>query len=165
MTSMPLYENLLYAAPTLTPSEIPDYYKDATFGVKTQNIARVETPEPGVTIVRDEYDVPHIYGVTRNDVMFGAGYAAAEDRLFLMDVLRHTAEASLSSFIGGAAGNQAMDEAQWTVAPYTQADLQAQIDDAGKLYGATGLQIVADASAYVDGRQRVHQRPPRRTRR
>src|SRR5580658_11095942 len=26
-----LYENLLYAAPTLTPSEIPDYYKDATF--------------------------------------------------------------------------------------------------------------------------------------
>jgi acyl-homoserine lactone acylase PvdQ len=148
---MPLYENLLYAAPTLTPSEIPDYYKDATFGVKTQNIARVETPEAGVTIVRDKYDVPHIYGVTRDDVMFGAGYAAAEDRLFLMDVLRHTAEASLSSFIGGAAGNQAMDEAQWTVAPYTQADLQAQINDAGKLYGANGLQIVSDANAYVAG--------------
>jgi acyl-homoserine lactone acylase PvdQ len=148
---MPLYENLLYAAPTLTPSEIPDYYKDATFGVKTQNIARVESPEAGVTIVRDQYDVPHIYGVTRDDVMFGAGYAAAEDRLFLMDVLRHTAEASLSSFIGGAAGNQAMDEAQWTVAPYTQADLQAQINDAGKLYGATGVQIVSDATAYVAG--------------
>jgi acyl-homoserine lactone acylase PvdQ len=148
---MPLYENLLYAAPTLTPSEIPDYFKDATFGVQTQNIARVETPEPGVTIVRDQYDVPHIYGQTRADVMFGAGYAAAEDRLFLMDVLRHTAEASLSSFIGGAAGNQAMDEAQWTVAPYTQADLQDQLDNAGTLYGAAGLQMVSDADNYVDG--------------
>ena len=146
-----LYDNLLYAAPTLTPSEIPNYFKDATFGVKPQNIARVETPAPGVTIVRDEYDVPHIYGQTRADVMFGAGYAGAEDRLFLMDVLRHTAEASLSSFIGGAAGNQAMDEQQWTVAPYTQADLQAQINNAPKLYGAAGVQVVNDVNAYVAG--------------
>jgi acyl-homoserine lactone acylase PvdQ len=146
-----LYENLLYAAPTLTPAEIPDYFKDATFGVKSQDIARVETPEPGVTIVRDQYDVPHIDGQTRADVMFGAGYAGAEDRLFLMDVLRHTAEASLSSFVGGSAGDQAMDEQQWTVAPYTQADLQAQLDDAGTLYGAAGLQIVSDANAYVNG--------------
>ena len=37
--------------------------------------------------------MPHIYGDTRADVMFGAGYAGAEDRLFLMDVLRHTGRA------------------------------------------------------------------------
>jgi acyl-homoserine lactone acylase PvdQ len=34
--------------------------------------------------------------------MFGAGYAAAADRLFLIDVLRHAARAELSSFAGGA---------------------------------------------------------------
>jgi len=28
----PLYNNLLYAAPTLTNAQLPDYYKDATFG-------------------------------------------------------------------------------------------------------------------------------------
>jgi len=104
-----------------------------------------------VTIVRDQYDVPHIYGQTRAEVMFGAGYAGAEDRLFLMDVLRHTAEATLSSFVGGAAGNRAMDEQQWTVAPYTQADLQTQLDNAGALYGAAGLQVVSDDDAYVAG--------------
>ena len=29
----PLYENLLYGAPTLTDETIPNYFKDATFGV------------------------------------------------------------------------------------------------------------------------------------
>src|SRR5579862_8762750 len=84
---LPMYENLEYAAPTLTDSEIPDYFKDATFGVKPGDIASVESPEPGLTIVRDSYDVPHIYGDTDAEVYFGAGYAGAEDRLFLMDVL------------------------------------------------------------------------------
>jgi acyl-homoserine lactone acylase PvdQ len=105
-----------------------------------------------VTIERDSrYDVPHIYGSTRAGVEFGAGYAAAEDRLFLMDVLRHTAEAKLSSFIGGSAGNQAMDAAQWTVAPYLQSDLQEQITEAPIEYGATGTQIVSDLDNFVAG--------------
>ena len=149
---LPLYENLLYAAPTLTDAEIPQYFKDATFGVKAGEVASTESPRADVTIIRDSgYDVPHIYGSTRAGVEFGAGYAAAEDRLFLMDVLRHTAEASLASFVGGSAGNQAMDAAQWTVAPYTQADLQFQIDEAPQVYGATGAQLVSDATNYVEG--------------
>ena len=60
-------------------------------------------PKPGVTILRDKaYGVPHIYGDTRADTMFGAGYAGANDRLFLMDVLRHTGRAELASFLGGS---------------------------------------------------------------
>ncbi len=148
---LPLYENLLYAAPTLTVSEIPNYYLNATFGVQSQDVTSTEQPIDGVTILRDEYDIPHIYGATRSDVEFGAGYAAAQDRLFLMDVLRHTAEASLSSFVGGSAGDKAMDEAQWTVAPYTTADLNEQIADASTLYGAQGRQVVQDVDGYVDG--------------
>jgi acyl-homoserine lactone acylase PvdQ len=148
---LPLYENLLYAAPTLTDSQVPSYFLNATFGVPSADITRVEQPAAGVTIIRDANDIPHIYGATRGDVMFGAGYAAAEDRLFLMDVLRHTAEASLSSFVGGGAGNEAMDEAQWTVAPYTQADLQKQVNDMPILYGAAGAQLVQDVGNYVDG--------------
>ncbi len=29
----PLYENLVYGAPTLTEAQIPDFFNDATFGV------------------------------------------------------------------------------------------------------------------------------------
>ncbi len=149
---LPLYENLVYADPTLTPSQVPSYFKDATFGVKPGDVLSVESPEAGLTIVRDRgYDVPHIYGQTRGEVMFGAGYAGAEDRLFLMDVLRHSAEGDLASFAGGSASNRAMDEAQWAIGPYTQQDLQEQVDMAPKLYGAEGSQMVQDAQNYVDG--------------
>jgi acyl-homoserine lactone acylase PvdQ len=148
---LPMYENLVYAAPTLTDAQVPDFYKDATFGVPDSDVASVEHPEPGLTIVRDQYDVPHIYGDTRAEVTFGTGYAAAEDRLFLIDVLRHTAEAQLASFVGGSASNRAMDETQWGIAPYTQADLQEQIDLAPKLYGAQGTQLVQDGTNFVDG--------------
>jgi acyl-homoserine lactone acylase PvdQ len=127
---LPLYANLVYADPTLTPDEIPTYYKDATFGVQPSNIASMESPEPGLTIVRDQYDVPHIYGTTRSQAEFGLGYVAAEDRLFFIDVLRHVARAQLSSFVGGSPGNRAMDETQWAIAPYTESDLQSQIDNA-----------------------------------
>ena len=147
-----LYENLVLASPGLTHDQIGDYFKDATFGVKPEDIASTEQPKPGVTIIRDrQYGVPHIYGDTRADVAFGAGYAGAEDRLFLMDVLRHTGRAQLSSFVGGSAGNRQMDRTQWQIAPYTEADLQKQIDQAPVLYGDLGRQVVDDVTAFVAG--------------
>src|SRR5207253_3350170 len=105
-----------------------------------------------VTSERDKsFGVPHIYGVTRAGMMFGAGYAAAADRLFFIDVLRHTARAELSSFIGGAEGNRAMDRAQWLIAPYTEADLESQINNAVALYGAEGEKVVNDVKEFVAG--------------
>jgi acyl-homoserine lactone acylase PvdQ len=149
---LPLYAGLIYASPTLTHAQIANYYKDATFGVPAGDEASTETPRSDVTIVRDKsFGVPHIYGTDRAGVMFGAGYAGAEDRLFLMDVLRHTGRAELSSFVGGAAGNRAMDATQWSIAPYTEADLQSQVDNATKLYGAAGQQVVDDVTNFVAG--------------
>src|SRR5882762_4765116 len=71
----PLYQNLVYADPTLTDAQVGDYFKDATFGVRSGGVTRTETPTAGLTILRDSYAVPHIYGQTRAAVMFGAGYA------------------------------------------------------------------------------------------
>jgi acyl-homoserine lactone acylase PvdQ len=152
MDQLPLYEGLMYASPTLAKDQISRYYKDATFGVRPDDIGSYETPRPGLTIARDAgYGVPHIYGVTRGDVMFGTGWAGAQDRLFLMDVLRHTGRADLSSFIGGGAGNRAMDRTQWALAPYTEADLQSQVDGAGRMYGVEGQQVVADVTEFIAG--------------
>jgi acyl-homoserine lactone acylase PvdQ len=149
---LPLYANLLYASPTLTREQIPSYFKDATFGVKEGDVASRESPRADVTIERDgSFGIPHVYGSTRAGVMFGAGYAGAEDRLFLMDVLRHAARAELSSFAGGAEGNRAMDRRQWLIAPYTEADLQSQIDNSPKLYGASGERSIEDGKEFVAG--------------
>jgi acyl-homoserine lactone acylase PvdQ len=151
---LPLYRDLVYADPHLTHGQIARYFKDATFGVKPGDVASTETPlgHPGLRIVRDtRFGVPHIYGLTRSDVLFGTGYAGAEDRLFLMDVLRHTGRAQLSSFAGGDPGNREMDRTQWEIAPYTEDDLQKQIDNAHKLYGTLGDEFVKDGQDYVDG--------------
>ena len=42
-----LYENLVLASPGLTHAQIGDYFKDATFGVKPEDIASTESPQPG----------------------------------------------------------------------------------------------------------------------
>ena len=146
----PLYENLLYAAPTLSEAQIPTYFKDATFGVPAGEVESTTEPRPGVTIVRDKaFGVPHVYGDTRADTMFGAGFAGAQDRLFLMDVLRHTGRAELASFLGGS--NAGADASQWGFAPYTEADLERQLAEAPRLYGQAGRQAVDDVGAYVEG--------------
>src|SRR4051812_24305387 len=148
----PLYDGLLYASPKLTEADVPKYYKDATFGVKPEDVESTISPRPGVTIVRDkQYGIPHIYGDTFNDVEFGAGYAGAQDRLFLIDVLRHTGRAQLSSFIGGGAGDRAQDQTQWAIAPYTDADLQKQIDLGLQRYGADGQKVKDGGEAFVAG--------------
>ena len=149
---LPLYADLLYASPTLTHEQIGNYFHDATFGVKEGELASKESPRADVTIERDSaFGIPHVYATTRGGVMFGAGYAAAEDRLFLMDVLRHTARAELSSFAGGSEGDRAMDRAQWLIAPYNEADLESQIAAAPKLYGKAGEEVVEDLKEYVAG--------------
>jgi acyl-homoserine lactone acylase PvdQ len=148
----PLYDGLLLAEPTLTGKDIPDYFKDATFGVRPGDVESTITPRAGVTIQRDAgYGVPHIYGDTRADAMFGAGYANAQDRLFLMDILRHTGRAELSSFIGGSPSNRAMDRSQWQFAPYTDGELSRQFALADDYYGKEGRQLQRDAQAYIDG--------------
>jgi hypothetical protein len=148
----PLYENLLYASPTLTHDDVAKYFKDATFGVRPEDVESTISPRTGVTIIRDkQFGVPHIYGTTRGDVLFGAGYAGAQDRLFLMDVLRHTGRATLSTFVGGSASNRQMDRTQWQIAPYTESDLQSQIDRAPEIYGETGRRMIEDLAQYVAG--------------
>jgi acyl-homoserine lactone acylase PvdQ len=42
------------------------------------------TPLPGLEIWRDKYDIPHIFGGSRAEVMFGSGWVAAQDRGLLL---------------------------------------------------------------------------------
>ncbi|MGH9119287.1 MAG: penicillin acylase family protein [Acidimicrobiales bacterium] len=143
-----MYDQLVRAAPGLTEADVDRLFKDASFGVPPTDIASVYRPHPDVTVVRDRsFGVPHIFGQTRYATMFAQGYTAAEDRLFLMDVLRNVGRARLSEFVGGSEANQAMDRSQLAVAPYTEADLTAQIDALRRL-GPTGRRVVsADSHA------------------
>ena len=55
-----------------------------------------------VEIVRDNANVPHIFGPSDPDVFYALGYAHAQDRLWQMTTLRRTAQGRLSEVFGTA---------------------------------------------------------------
>ncbi|PIE10419.1 MAG: penicillin acylase family protein [Rhodobacterales bacterium] len=69
---------------------LPDY--DAT-----QEVSGISAP---VEIVRDNANVPHIFGETDEDVFFGLGYAHAQDRMWQMTFMRRAVQGRLSELFG-----------------------------------------------------------------
>ncbi len=69
---------------------LPDYNEDFT-------LPGISAP---VEIVRNNNNVPHIFGKTETDVYFALGFAHAQDRLWQMTMLRRTAQGRLSEIFG-----------------------------------------------------------------
>ncbi|MCA1672933.1 MAG: penicillin acylase family protein, partial [Actinobacteria bacterium] len=83
--------------------------------------------------------------------MFGAGYVSAEDRLFMMDTLRHVGRGRLSEFLGASEANLASDRAVYRSAGYSEEELEAMIERVKNLHPELGPTAHADLMAYVDG--------------
>src|SRR4051794_2906967 len=147
-----MYKDLLTARRPLDQGSLEHLFKDARFGVPAGGAERTYSPRDDVTIVRDAgFGVPHIYASTRAGALFGTGYATAEDRLFFMDIFRHLGRGQLSSFAGGASANRAFDALMWSTAPYTEADLQAQIDQRPPGFEQDADMLRGDLDQYVAG--------------
>ncbi|HEY0805112.1 MAG TPA: penicillin acylase family protein, partial [Pseudonocardiaceae bacterium] len=145
------YGNLAGNYQNLTNATIDQYFNDSSFGVPASQVESTIQPRSDVTIVRDKATgVPHIFGTTRSGTEFGAGYAAAQDRLWLMDLFRHVGRGQLSSFAGGAAANRALEQTFWAAAPYTEQDLANQVTTIANS-GPAGAQAMQDINSYVAG--------------
>jgi Penicillin amidase len=79
-----LYDGLTPLQGSVTMADLNRFYLSEKFGVVGPVIRRENTGRPGLQILRDSHDIPHIYGRTRDDVMFGSGWVAAEDRGLLL---------------------------------------------------------------------------------
>lgn len=147
------YENLEFGSSSLTDSALGNYYLDESFGVRPGQVISTEHPSPTVPVViyRDESDIPHIYGATDAAMAFGAGYAQAQDRLFLMDVLRHYGAGTLSSFLGDSCADEQMDHDEMLLAPYTTAQANAQVNNLPAEYGGQGRLAQSMIRNYVQG--------------
>lgn len=146
------YNGLVAGHTGLTDQKLTDFFNDASFGVAANQVESVISPREDVTITRDRKSgVPHIKGTTRYGTEFGAGFAAGQDRLWLMDLFRHIGRGELTSFSRRSLANQGLEQQFWPQAPYTEADLEAQVERIRTTEGALGEQAMADAQAYVDG--------------
>lgn len=146
-----LYDQLTTISPSkITGADIDRLFKDASFTPDT--VVSTTTPRDGVTIERDSFGVPFVTGSTFANVEFGAGYASTQDRMFLMDVLRHTGQARLAEFVGNSPSNVAMDQAQLKAAPYTPEEAEAQVQKAADRAGPVGgARLLTAVDSFVEG--------------
>ncbi len=150
-TERAMYDALNTIDPAaLTEGDIGSYYKSAPLDPAVGTVVKTEHPKAGVTIKRDKFGVPYVYGTTDNDTAYGAGYAGTEDRMFVMDALRNAGSGRYSELLGASKGNLQQDANLLRQADYTTAEANAQLDAlAGS--GPAGKQLVSRLDAYVDG--------------
>lgn len=61
---------------------------------------KLEGLKAEVTVLKDEFGIPHISAQNNHDMMFALGYTMASDRLFQMDLLRRVGSGRLSELFG-----------------------------------------------------------------
>ncbi len=110
-----------------------------------------QTGRPGLRLVYDSYGIPHVYGQTRADVAFGAGWSTARDRALLIQLGRGPARVAVADVPGINAFSLVTSGQSFTPSAAAEALVTKQKDLLVRTYGAKGREIVADAQAYADG--------------
>jgi acyl-homoserine lactone acylase PvdQ len=145
-----MYDDLAKHRPgDITDAVIDKDYKKA--GFVPEKVVSTLRPKAGVTIQRDQFGVPYITGKTYEDTMFGAGFAGTQDRMFLMDALRHLGAGRGAEFVGGTEGNIAMDREQLRTSFYTRKEATDQLQVIADENGAEGQRLLRGADAYLAG--------------
>ncbi|MEY9875124.1 acyl-homoserine lactone acylase PvdQ [Streptacidiphilus sp. MAP12-33] len=146
------YASLVDGYAGLTNQNLGSFFNDSSFGVPAADVESVINPggRADVTITRDTTGIPHINGTTRSGTEYGAGYAAGQDRLWLMDVFRHLGRGELSGFAGGAPGNRQLEQEFYLNGAYTDQDAQDQLTRLQNS-GPRGAQVLQDMGDYLAG--------------
>ena len=145
-----LYDGLTPLGGSVTDADIRRFFKRATLGLGTEKVVRTERPRAGVVIRRDRFGVPHIEGKTRADVTFGAGWATAEDRQLIVELLRGPGRIAALDVPGVSAFGLALSGRAFVPSAATEARLARQFTLLRQT-GARGRQIIRDIDAYVAG--------------
>ncbi len=150
LDQLPLYDGLTPLRGNVTDDDIDEFFLPQNFA-PVGDATEEETGRDGLTIIYDEFGVPHITGETRADLAFGAGWVTGRDRSLLIDFGRGPARAAVADIPGLDAFSLVT-----SATPYTpSAEVEALVDDQVQLildtYGEEGQEIIDDAQAYADG--------------
>jgi len=148
-SQIPLYDGLTPLRGNVGASDLTRFYKPETLGLGGAKAVRVERPRPGVTVYRDAQDVPHVYGKTRADTEFGAGWVTAEDRGLDLQLLRGPARMAALDVPGYDPFSVALSARTFIPSVATEAFLAQQATLAAKT--AQGRQLLKDVDAYLLG--------------
>jgi len=147
---LPLYSGLSPLRDSITPAVIDNYFLPEDF----QPIGATHeetTGHAGLQLIYDAWGIPHIYGQTREDVAFGAGWVAARDRGLLIQLGRGPARAAVADVPNIDAFSLVTSGQTFTPSAECEALVTQQTQLLVKTYGNKGKQILSDAQAYADG--------------
>lgn len=145
-----IYDGLTLKFDRVSAADLAAGFKPAPLWSGSEKAERVERPGRGVTIGRDAWGVPHVFGKTEEAVMYGAGYAAAEDRGLLMELSRYAGRLACIDAPGFDAFSVALSGKTFVPSAATEARLAAQVRFLQQA-GAVGRQELRDIDAYVAG--------------
>jgi acyl-homoserine lactone acylase PvdQ len=140
----PLFRNV-------TDADLNRLFKPARFGTAGQGPLRVEPiPRPGVRVVRDRYNVPHITGRRRADVVFAAGWVTAQDRGLVLTVARGPGYVAALDVPGIDAFGLVTDLIDFDPSPQAQRFMSRQTELLRRS-GPKGRQVVRDIDSFIAG--------------
>jgi acyl-homoserine lactone acylase PvdQ len=147
---LPLYSGLTPLRDNVTRADIDRFYLPENFQPIGQTHEEM-TGRPGLRLIYDSFGVPHIYGQTRADVAFGAGWATARDRMLLLQLGRDPARVAVADVPNIDAFSLVTSGQTFVPSAQTEALVTQQRQLLVDTYGNKGRQIIADAQAYADG--------------
>ncbi len=146
-----LYDGLTPLGGSVKQGDLTRYFKPEPLGLGKEKVVRTEeTGRAGLRLVRDRWGVPHVFGKTRADVEFGAGWATAEDRQIFMELLRGPGRIAALDVPGVNAFALALSFRQFLPSAQTEAFLRDQLRLV-EAAGPKGRQLLTDVGNYVAG--------------
>jgi len=146
-----LYDGLTPLFDAVKEADLRRFFKPAPLGLGGEKVVRREaTGRQGLRILRDRFGVPHVYGRTRADVTFGAGWVTAQDRGLFMELLRGPGYIAALDVPGQNAFALATSARAFTPSPQARAFVQGQVALLQRS-GPKARQLLADVRAYVSG--------------
>ncbi len=147
---LPLYDALTPLRGNVTAADIERLFLPENF-LPIGQAREEQTGRPGLRLIYDEYGIPHVYGDTREDMAFGAGWVTARDRALLLQLGRGPSRVAVADVPNIDAFGLIGDLASFEPSPETEALVTRQVELIKETYGTKGRQIITDAQAYADG--------------
>jgi acyl-homoserine lactone acylase PvdQ len=148
-----MYDALTPLFDKVTKADLNKDFKSEKLGkAGTPGPAKVEkVPRKGVRIVRDRFNVPHVYGKTHDDVVWAAGWILQEDRGLLLAQARYAARLAALDAPGINAINLIVGLKQVKTTPQVDQLIESEQTSLLKRQGKRGRALLHDIDTYVKG--------------
>ena len=146
-----MYDGLTPLFDQVNDSHLFSLFKSERFGIDTDGPGTVEpVPRPGVTIVRDRFNVPHVNATTYDGGIWAAGWIGAEDRGLLLQQARFNARVAAVDVPGLSAVGVISSLQSFVPSAQTEAEVAKQSQVLMNA-GPEGRAVLRDIDTFLSG--------------